>query len=101
MPIGGVVISTRPEERDAALSVLKSLAGLEIHGADEKGNIVGVLDTVTTDGMETLMKKIGAVEAVLHVGLTYLNSEDEAELMASGAYSPKIFGTRRNEKEFD
>jgi nitrate reductase NapD len=72
--------------------------GLEIHGSDEKGNIVAVLETRTTDDLEKLVKQVNAIETVLHVGLTYLNAEDEAELITEGAYTPQVFGRRKGEK---
>lgn len=99
MPIGGIVISVQPEDSDTVLKFLEPFTEVEIHGADDKGNIVAVLDCVTSDAMEQLMKKIEADERVLHIGLTYLNSEDEAAMIASGEYTPKIFGTRKHEKD--
>ena len=47
MPIGGVVVSTRPEDLAAAREMLAACAGVEVHGADEQGHIVVVLDTRT------------------------------------------------------
>jgi len=98
MPVGGVVISCKPEESDVLSAQLRSVAGLEVHGADDKGNIVAVLDTRTTDDMEALMKRVAGFEMVLHVGLTYLNAEDETDMIVSGEYSPRILGRRKDEK---
>ncbi|WP_457574274.1 chaperone NapD [Desulfolithobacter sp.] len=101
MPIGGVVISTWPEERDHALEALRRMSQVEIYGADEKGNIVAVLESSTTDAMEKLMRSIEKLETVLSVGLTYLNTEDEAQKITRGEYVPQIFGYWRNEKRHD
>ena len=79
MPIGGVVISTRPGDLEAAQKQLAALVGVEIHGADERGNIVAVLDARTSEGMEKLMQTINANPLILHAGLTYLNMEDVLE----------------------
>lgn len=101
MPIGGIVISIQPDDREAVLSFLETIPEMEVHGADDKGNIVAVLDCPTSDNMEKVMKSIEANDLVLNIGLTYLNSEDEADLIASGEYTPKIFGTRKHEKDLD
>jgi nitrate reductase NapD len=79
MPISGIVISTRPGDLEEAQKQLAALAGVEIHGADERGNIVAVLDTRTSGEMESLMRRINACPLVLHAGLTYLNMEDVLE----------------------
>ena len=79
MPIGGVVISIRPGDLEEARNQLAAYPGVEIHGADERGNIVAVLDTRTSEAMESLMRKINANPLVLHAGLTYLNMEDVVE----------------------
>lgn len=98
MPISGIVISCKPEDRDQLLVQLESIASMELHGADDRGNIVAVLETTTTDEMESVMKEVSGLERVLHVGLTYLNTEDETERILTGEYSPEIFGRRKNEK---
>lgn len=76
MPIGGVVVSTRPEDLAAAREMLAACAGVEVHGADEQGHIVVVLDTRTGEEMERLMRDINRHPLVLHAGLTYLDMED-------------------------
>jgi periplasmic nitrate reductase NapD len=79
MPIGGVVITVRPGDVDAAQGQLANLTGVEIHGADERGNIVAVFDTRTSEEMEQLMEAVNACSLVLHTGLTFLNMEDVLE----------------------
>lgn len=91
MPISGIVISTRPGDMEEAQKQLAALAGVEIHGADERGNIVAVLDTRTSEEMESLMRRINASPLVLHAGLTYLNMEDvlegpEGEVLPAKSY---------------
>lgn len=93
MPIGGVVISTRPTDLEEAKVELLALAGVEIHGADERGNIVAVLETKTSDEMERLLKAVNGCPLVLHAGLTYLNMEDQLEAekdgLSPGASDPR------------
>jgi len=95
MPISGIIITSTPENLDAVLSQLKEIPGVEIHGADEKANIVAVLDTKSSEEMETIIDRINKDEKVLNVGVTYLNTEDEADQMAKGEKLPKPFGFRK------
>jgi nitrate reductase NapD len=68
---------------------------VEVHGDDEKGNIVAVLETQSSEEMEKIIDRISKDQNVLHVGLTYLNTEDEAERMANGETLEKPFGFRK------
>ncbi|MCP3890998.1 MAG: chaperone NapD [Desulfobulbaceae bacterium] len=95
MPISGVVITSRVEKKKRVLSSLKELSEVEIYGDDEKGNIVAVLETTSSEEMEKVIDRINKDEDVLHVGLTYLNTEDEAERMAKGEKLEKPFGFRK------
>lgn len=85
MPIGGVVVSVHPADVDAARSMFAAHAGVEVHGADARGNLVVVLETRTGEEMEALMRTINAHPLVLHAGLTYLNMEDLIEPEEGGA----------------
>ncbi|WP_310601117.1 chaperone NapD [Desulfobulbus sp.] len=76
MPISGVVITTRPEDLHQTRQFLATCAGVEVHGADGRGNIVAVFDTRTSEEMERLLKTVNACPLVLHAGITYLNMED-------------------------
>ena len=95
MPISGVVITGKPENRAEILSSLAALIGVEVFGDDDRGNIVAVLETDSSEGMERLIDRIGKTPSVLHVGLTYLNTEDEAEELAAGRKMAKPFGFRQ------
>jgi nitrate reductase NapAB chaperone NapD len=96
MPIGGVVISSVPEKKELVLKALASLKEVEVHGADEAGNIVAVLDTTTSEEMERVIDRINKDQHVLTVGMTYLNTEDEAEQMAKGEKIAKPFGFKKS-----
>ena len=84
MPISGVVITCRPEEKNQARQALAAIEGVEIHGDDAQGHIVAVLETVSSEAMQALVDRIAGVEQILSVGLTYINTEDEALRMAEG-----------------
>jgi nitrate reductase NapAB chaperone NapD len=77
MPIGGFVISIDPEAHDEAMESLSGIPHLEIHGSDEQGNIVAVMDTQTTKEMQKIVDQLNTIECVLSVGMTYINVEDE------------------------
>ena len=96
MPISGVVITGRTEEINKVEDFLKQFKPqLEIHGKNENGHIVAVLDTRTSEEMERIIDTMNKEESILNVGMTYLNTEDEADRMAVGEQLPKPFGFRK------
>lgn len=99
MPIGGFVIHIEPERKRDVLESLKHYQGsVEVHGADEKGNIVAVLDTDTAEEMEGLAAQLQHIEGVLTLGITYFDAEDEIEKMAQGEIKPTFSFGRKGEK---
>ena len=98
MPISGVVINTVPAEVAAVARQLAALAEVEVHGHDAGGHVVAVLETESSAAMETLVTSINALPAVLGVGLTYLNTEDEAGRQEQGERLPLPAGFRGREK---
>lgn len=95
MPIGGVVITSFPQKKDTVIAQLNQISEVEIYGDDGQGNIVAVLDTASSEEMEKLIDRINKDENVLSVGMTYLNTEDEAEQMNKGVRLAKPFGFRK------
>ncbi len=95
MPISGVVITSRPTDRAEVLRSLAGIADVEVFGDDQQGNIVAVLETASSEDMEKLIDRISKEPCVLQVGMTYLNTEDEAERMAQGEPLARPFGFRR------
>nr|WP_320012104.1 chaperone NapD [uncultured Desulfobulbus sp.] len=79
MPICGVVITAQPEHLDAACAFLRTMAEVEVHGTDGKGNIVAVFDTKNSEAMEHVIKTVNACPFILHAGITYINMEDLLE----------------------
>ncbi len=95
MPIAGFVINVDPADPAPALEALGSMECVEVHGHDEKGNVVAVLESDTTDEMESLVRQINRIDGVLSVGLTYFNAEDEVEKVERGEYVPsRSFGNK-------
>ena len=91
MPVGGFIVSVKPEHIDDAMKALAAIESVEVHGHDDKGNVVVVLDCITSDDMEAVVSKMYRIDSVLAVGLTYLNAEDEVAKMESGEYVPSRY----------
>ncbi len=99
MPIGGFVISFHPEDKEKVLARLGEESTLEVHGVDDKGNIVAVVDTPTSDEMDAIVHQLEKTETILNVGLAYLHAEDEIDGILKGEIKPKgFFGGRRSKK---
>lgn len=95
MPISGVVITCRSEATQSVLEALQMYQSVEIHGCDDRGNIVAVIDSKSSEEMEQLIDTINKHDDILNVGMTYLNTEDEAAKMARGEKLTKPFGFRK------
>ncbi len=91
MVIAGFVIQCQPQSQQETIAALDAIGQVEVFGADEKGNIITVVDAESSADLEKIVKKMEKLEQVLTVGLTYLNMEDEAEQIAAGAFSPDPF----------
>ncbi|SDP53231.1 chaperone NapD [Desulforhopalus singaporensis] len=92
MPISGVVITGAAEKKQGLLERLGRLSGLEVYGDDDQGNIVAVLDTASSEAMEMLIDRINRDKDVFNVGVTYLNTEDEADRMTLETAVARPFG---------
>ena len=95
MPISGVVISSRPQDKTDVLLTLATMSAVEVFGDDEQGNIVAVLETASSEDMQNVIDRISKDQQVLNVGLTYLNTEDEALRLPDGKDVPKPIGFRK------
>lgn len=100
MPIGGFVITHAPGQRKEALAHLEGIDAIEVHGTDDDGNIVAVMDTETSSEMDDIVHALQRHELFLTVGVAYLHAEDEIKAMERGEIefgSP--FGSRRKKKD--
>jgi len=95
MPIGGFVITCDPADRGVVTEKISVVAVSLKKKSDEKGNIIAVIDTATSDEMDDLVKAISKMDEVLSVGLAYLNAEDEIGRIASGEIKPDPFGRKK------
>ncbi len=98
MVVGGFVVQCLPEEQAAAVETLSGLKGLEVYGSDEKGNVVAVVEADSSDDLGEVVKLMEKVDAVLNVGMTYMNMEDEAEKIATGESTPDVFSGRNRKR---
>lgn len=98
MPIGGFVINIDMGLKEDVLSRFADYSQLEVHGVDDKGNVVAVIDTENSEEMERLTAVIQKIEGVLSLGVTYFDAEDEVEKIAQGQISPTFSFGRKGEK---
>jgi periplasmic nitrate reductase NapD len=99
MPIGGFIINIDPENSIEALESLSCISHLEVHGSDDQGNIVAVLDTETSKEMQKIVDDLNKLEFVLTVGLTYINVEDEGQSVINTAGHDLFHAIRDTETE--
>ena len=97
MPIGGFVITVDPKEIDTVKAELSDRDACDVHGTDDKGNIVAVLDTETSDAMDDIVHELEQDPRILSVGLAYLHAEDEVEKIIRGEITPDLRKRRKNE----
>ena len=98
MVIAGFVVQCQPQSQQDTIAALEAIRQVEVFGADEKGNIVTVIDAESSADLDKIVKRMERLEQVLTVGLTYLNMEDESEKIASGELSPNPF-PRKHHRE--
>lgn len=90
MPVAGLVICFIPEKLEEVKSSLSKVSGLEIHGWNDKGEMVVVYEGDTFEEMEKEVKEWPKkIEGVLSVNVAYFNVEDEVERIEKGEYVPE------------
>lgn len=75
MPIGGIVITVRPEDRQEMEIALSRFSDLSVYGSDEKGNIIAIVNGDGQESIDRAIEAIEAVEMVLSVNLVYLHAD--------------------------
>lgn len=98
MPIGGFVINIDLSDKEDVLGKFADYSQVEVHGVDDKGNVVVVIDTESSEEMEQLTSAIQKIDGVLSLGVTYFDAEDEVEKIAEGQLSPNFSFGRKGEK---
>lgn len=76
MPISGVIIRCRPEDRDSVAADLAGYSSLEIHHRLEDGNLVATIDSPTVNEEVETVSAIMNICGVVDVRLAYHNFED-------------------------
>lgn len=80
MPIGGIVITVRPDDRQDTEVILTRFSELSVYGSDEKGNIIAMLKGNDSESIEEAIMAIEAIDTVIEVNLVYLNAEDSTNV---------------------
>jgi len=93
MPIGGFVIHVWPAKKPQVLKELAREERLSVYAHDDKGHVVVVIETETSEEMAHLVRSLSLIEGIFTINLAYLYGEDEVEKIESGAYKPQtVFG---------
>ena len=100
MPIGGFVAHILPEKKEEVLSSFSRFEKLTIYGHDEKGHVIVVLESETSEEMEDLVHQLLKIEGVLSLDLAYLHGEDEVEKIERGEIKPPIRFHRLRPEDF-
>lgn len=99
MPIGGFVITLDTAVKDNVLEQFSTYSQIDVHGVDDEGNAVVVIDTETSDEMELLTTDLQKIDGVLSLGVTYYHAEDEVAKIESGELKPSFSFGRKGEKQ--
>ncbi len=98
MPIGGFVVVLDLSVSDEVLKQFSQFPQIDVHGVNEEGSAVVVIDTETSDEMEQLTRQLQKIDGVLSLGVTYFHAEDEIEKIESGEIKPSFSFGRKGEK---
>lgn len=90
MPIGGFVVNVLPEQKKTVLKTLARYPEVEVYGDDQRGHLIVVIETATSEEMEGLIARLSRIEGVINFDLAYLHGEDEVEKIEAGEIKPKI-----------
>ena len=90
MPIAGLVVCFLPEKLEKVRAFLGGIPGVEVHGWNERGEMVVVYEGETAEAMEREIKRWPREETgILSVNVAYFNLEDEVERIEKGDYIPE------------
>ncbi|WP_456434293.1 chaperone NapD [Thermosulfuriphilus sp.] len=90
MPIGGFVVSCQPEAKEKLIQKLSQVPEAEIYADEDRGVLILVLESKTSEALEELVNRISAYPEVLTINLAYLHGEDEVERILDGRLRPPI-----------
>ena len=98
MPVAGFVVNARREDLKAVVDKLQEIKGAEVHGTDDKGHIVLVLEGDSGEEMEKVAAGITRMDGVISLHLAYFHAEDEVEKIERGEIKPRFSFGRQHEK---
>ncbi len=78
--ISSLVVHGRPERREAILTAVERLEGVEIHAVDEHGKVVVTMETPDESTIVSNIDHINRIDGILSTVLVYHHSEDEDAL---------------------
>ena len=73
--ISSLIVQARPEALASLAEAIEALPGAEIHGHDERGRLIVVLESANDAALGEAMSRIGALPGALSVSLVYHHSE--------------------------
>ncbi len=77
MNISGIFVQTTPVQLEAVKARLLALPGVEVHGEEEDGRLVVVIDEPSDRPSGEALMKIQNVEGVLSASLVYQHIEND------------------------
>lgn len=101
MPIGGFVITIDLQHKEEIIDAFERFPQVDVHGVDDQGNSVVVIDSETSEEMEQITNQLQGIDGVLSLGVTYFHAEDEVEKIESGELKPNFSFGRKGEKQAD
>lgn len=77
MTVAGVVVTCRPERLEAVRRALGTVAGVDVHHADDRGRLVVTIEARTTDENARRLREVQALPEVLCADLVQHYVEEE------------------------
>lgn len=74
----GILVNIKPENVAAVTERLLAIAGFEVHGVSDDGQMVVTLEEVEEDATAEKMLGIQKIEGVISASMIYHHCEDEA-----------------------
>lgn len=77
--ISSLVVQARPETLDDVVAGIDALGQAEVHGRDDAGKLIVVLETENDGGIREAVDAISALAGVLSVNMVFHQIEDGAD----------------------
>ncbi len=80
MNISGVLVRSRPENIASVSERLLTIAGLEVHGANEDGRMVVTVESASDRALADTVEKLNEVPGVISTSMIYHQFEEDSQL---------------------